>query len=264
MIFYFTGTGNSLQVAKLLANEQKEVLYSVSSLMNQGIPQTEFTLKEDEKIGFIFPVYAFGPPKIILDFINNLKLKNHKDHYIFAVATCGENIGCTMEILKKNLEKAFLPLHSAFSVIMPNNYVFLGMDVDPISEEERKLLELETVVNKINTILHEKQRDVLLIVRGPIPNIITRGIYYLFVKSKVNTKKFYAKDNCISCGICEKVCNTRTIKVKDKPIWGGECMQCTACINLCPVRAIEYGKTSPKRDRYKNPTISIEELSVLK
>lgn len=262
MIFYFTGTGNSLQVAKSIASYNEEKLISISSLMYKNKDTYKYTLGSNEKIGFIFPVYAWGPPRMVLDFIKKLKLNNFNNNYTFAIATCGENIGGTMKTLSNHLKKKSIDLHSGFSLVMPNNYMLMGMDVDSKEESNRKLSELDNRLLYINKVLESKQKNIFQLEKGTMPAILTTIINPLFTKFSINTKKFYARDNCISCGICEKVCNTKTIRVTDRPTWGMECTQCLACINLCPVRAIEYGKGTEKRGRYKNPNITIEELEI--
>ncbi|MDF2587368.1 MAG: 4Fe-4S ferredoxin [Anaerocolumna sp.] len=259
MIFYFSGTGNSLQVAKNIATYQEDTLISIASLMNSGEDQFEFSLKPEELVGFIFPVYGWAPPKMVLDFIKKLKINNVNDAYVFSVVTCGENIGKTMEMLDKKLVKQNIHLDSGFSVVMPSNYMLLGMDVDSPYESEKKLSEIGSFLIDINQIIENRQKDIFVLEKGT-HNVITSLVGLAFSNYNPSTKKFYANDNCTSCGICEKVCNSKTIVVKDKPIWGNKCTQCLACINLCPVKAIEYGKATEKRGRYHNPNIKIDEL----
>jgi NAD-dependent dihydropyrimidine dehydrogenase PreA subunit len=44
------------------------------------------------------------------------------------------------------------------------------------------------------------------------------------------------------------------IKMVDaKPFWGNNCTHCMACINRCPADAIEYGKGTIGKPRYKGP-----------
>ena len=38
--------------------------------------------------------------------------------------------------------------------------------------------------------------------------------------------------------------------VDNKPEWSKNCIHCTACINKCPRRAIEYGKKTQCKNRY--------------
>ena len=80
MIFYFSGTGNSAWVARRLAEGQNEELLSIVMEIDKG---KEYKLKEGEKVGFVFPVYAWGPPEMVLRFIHQLKLD--KPGYLFFV-----------------------------------------------------------------------------------------------------------------------------------------------------------------------------------
>ena len=40
-----------------------------------------------------------------------------------------------------------------------------------------------------------------------------------------------------------------------KPKWGDNCTHCMGCINLCPKDAIEFGKGSVGKHRYKGPEV---------
>ena len=80
MIFYFSGTGNSAWVARQIAKAQQEELLAIAEEINKN---KEYALKDGEKVGFVFPVYAWGPPGIVLRFIRQLKMKNPE--YLFFV-----------------------------------------------------------------------------------------------------------------------------------------------------------------------------------
>lgn len=259
MIFYFTGTGNSLQVAKNIAQHNDEKLFSIASVMNEKKSCIEYNLIEDEAIGFVFPTYAWGPPKTILNFINKLKLNNYKNNYIYAVVTCGANIGNTIKVIDFTLKKSNLSLNSGFSVVMPNNYILMG-DIDTKQIEEKKLTQAEETLKNINKVIEKKIKGIFEVNKGFFPALLTGVINPLFNKGAMDTKKFYANDNCTGCGICESVCNCNTIKVQRKPSWGKECTQCLACIHLCPVKAIQYGKATEKKGRYKNPKVAVNEM----
>ena len=68
MIFYFTGTGNSGFIAEELSKILKDEIISIADLMKKS-ENLSFTLKDKESIGFVFPVYAWGPPRMVEDFI---------------------------------------------------------------------------------------------------------------------------------------------------------------------------------------------------
>ncbi|QHQ60639.1 4Fe-4S ferredoxin [Anaerocolumna sedimenticola] len=258
MIFYFSGTGNSLYVAKNIAEHNNEKLISVAAVVNSSINHYEYTLKENELVGFVCPIYAWGPPKPLLDFINKLKLNNYHGNYVFAVVTCGSNIGNTMKIFTARLRKKNISLSSGYSVIMPSNYILMG-NVDSKEIEKEKLSEADRTLLYINGSIRQKRKE-FLIEKGRLPWLLTGIINPLFSKNASNTSKFYATDQCNGCGICEKVCNCRNIKVKEKPEWRQQCTQCLACINYCPAKAIQYGKATENKGRYTNPNISVNEF----
>lgn len=261
MIFYFSGTGNSLQVAKAIGKENNLEVISIASIMNNKKGCYSYELKEQEPIGFVFPVYAWGPPWMVLKFIDKLKLTNYKNNYSFTVVTCGANIGNTLKLIQGSMKKKQMSLNSGFSIVMPNNYIIMG-DVDSKEIEKQKLIGAEKSIEEINKIINEKRDGEFKVLKGRMPSILTSVINPLFNKNAMKTKKFYANDKCTACGICENVCNSNCIKVIERPHWEGSCSQCLACINFCPVHAIQYGKGTEKKGRYRNPNISIEEMKV--
>jgi ferredoxin/flavodoxin len=258
MIFYFSGTGNSLQIAKAIAEQNNEKLVSISAAMNAKINLYEYTLEDNEVIGFVFPIYAWAPPKRVLQFIERLKINNVRNSYVFSVVTCGENIGNAMKVLDAGLKRIHLKLDSGFSIRMPNNYVIIG-DVDSKEAENRKLSAAEEVLVHINNVIKDRKKDVFEVVKGFAPGVLTSVINPLFNKNAVDTTKFYANENCTGCGICEKVCNCKNIKIQGRPQWGSNCTQCLGCLHLCPVKAIQYGKGTENKGRYSNPNINIHE-----
>jgi ferredoxin len=139
---------------------------------------------------------------------------------------------------------------------MPNNYIIIG-DVDSKEIERKKLIAAEETLKHINNVIHERKKGVFEVEKGFMPGVLTSVINPLFNKNAVDTKKFYADNNCTSCGICEKVCSCNNIKVEGKPQWGTQCAQCLACIHYCPSKAIQYGKATEKKGRYTNPNVSI-------
>ena len=60
MVFYFTGTGNSLYIAKQLA----ECPVSIPQAMKQET--LDFT---DERIGIVAPIYGHEMPQMVKDFL---------------------------------------------------------------------------------------------------------------------------------------------------------------------------------------------------
>ncbi len=261
MIFYFSGTGNSLDIAKRIADRLGEKrMIAVANYT--GKPSADsapisFPVEKYERIGFVFPVYAWGPPKPVLDFNGRLSLENKEENYFYAVATCGGSIGNTMGLLNKHLKRVGCALDSAFSIVMPNNYIITG-DVNTKEEEQILLIESEVTLRSIIQRLEIREKDIFILDKGPAPGLMTALIHPAFNMQPNKARSFYATDDCTRCGICAEVCNCGNIEIKDVPVWGDRCVQCLACLHYCPV---QYGKATLRKGRYVNPNVPRNRLS---
>lgn len=116
MIFYLSDTGNTGWAVKAIAAATHDKMLFILDLLRSG--QDAFTLQEGERLGFCFPVHGWRPPMIVREFIKRLSVEA-SGHYVYALCTAGDNIGETMDILRKDLSVKDIPLHAAFSLIMP-------------------------------------------------------------------------------------------------------------------------------------------------
>lgn len=251
MIFYFTGTGNSKWIAELLSTKLEEEMVSINDLLKSKLTSYEFNVKPNERIVLVFPVYSWGLPTPIKIFIDRLTLINVNDKGLYAVATCGDNAGLTNLMLKKKLEEKNLRLNSCHTVQMPNCYIVIpGFDVDSKEVEEDKIAHAEARVDLIVKAILENRQDDTLYRKGKIAWLKSKMIYPSFIKYTHKTK-FYATEACNHCGLCAKLCPMNNITIKDGvPAWSEKCVQCLACINRCPQRAIEYGNITKNKGRY--------------
>jgi len=251
MIFYFTGTGNSLWVAKTTAEALSDRIVAISDYFNgDTIISPEFTLLPEERIGFVFPVYSWGIPPIMSQFIKHLQLKSYTGQLVYGIFTCGDECGYTKQMFLKQIKEKGWECHHSYSIQMPNNYLlFPGFDVDSKELETKKIEDAKQALpSLIKAIIKDNPIDEYL--KGSASFLKSRIIYPLFCKYAQSSRKFYATDKCNSCGLCEKICPVKNISVTEKPKWKDTCTQCMACINRCPSRAIEYGKVTIKKGRY--------------
>jgi len=73
--------------------------------------------------------------------------------------------------------------------------------------------------------------------------------------------KFWFDDKCNACEICHKICPVGNIAMDaGKPIWNHRCTQCFACLQWCPQEAIQYGKKTPRYERYHHPEILLKDM----
>ena len=79
MIFYFSGTGNTKWAASKLASATHEDLISIAPYMRADDSShtlaEPFILKENERLGFVFPVHGWRVPKLVREFIRRMKVQ---------------------------------------------------------------------------------------------------------------------------------------------------------------------------------------------
>lgn len=238
MIYYFSGTGNSLYIAKRLA----ESLGHKACDITQTATQAE-CLNKNESVGFVFPVYAWGLPHVVEKFLHHLKPATNY-HFTFAVMTCGDDVGYTDVLLKKELTKHNWNLHAAYSVQMRNTYVCLpGFDVDNEQVESIKQAAIEKRLQHImGQLAHHK--SIFELTRGSMPWIKSYVLRPLFNCLLINDSKFKVnKELCMKCGKCVRACPLHNIKMNQNGIitWNGHCTHCLRCYHICPRHAINYG-----------------------
>ena len=248
MIYYFSGTGNSLYVARHLADELGERLCPMTlSLPLRG--------DLEGSVGLVFPVYGWGIPNIVENCACKLKasprggLEGAADSYLYAVMTCGDDMGFADNILEKALGRK---LDAAFSVLMPDVYVCLpGFDVDSKEECREKFEKEEVAVKEIAACIKER-KQVRLLKRGPFPWTKTYILRPLFNRFLLTDKYFHVDaSKCISCGRCQKMCPVGNILIiGDVPHWQSHCSGCLACYHACPYHAINFGKMTQKKGQY--------------
>lgn len=252
-IFFYTGTGNSLWAARKIAGclDQPEL---ISMSRNRKEPVS----CESERIGLVFPVHIWGVPPPVLDFLQ--RLKADPAQYIFAVAVNAGQAAATLIQLQKFLRTKQLHLSSGFSLDLPSNYIPWGGAISQDKQQQKFTAALKKIERIAETV---RSKKVLPPESGPLwQNMILSVIYRLSLPYVAGMdKSFFADEKCSACGICEKICPARNIRMTgNKPVWQHRCEQCFACIQWCPEEAIQYGKGTAKKKRYHHPEISLKDI----
>jgi len=114
-IYYFSGTGNSLHVAKELQKRIPGIiLIPMVSLLDKEIIETSA-----DAVGFVFPTYLTTLPAPVRRFLT--KLNPESARYIFSVVTRIGTVSVANVNLKKILKKKGKRLDSQFFLNMANN-----------------------------------------------------------------------------------------------------------------------------------------------
>ena len=251
IIYWFSGTGNSLAAAKALAEQCGDAeLVSMAKALENPPPAVE-------RIGLVFPVYAFCPPALVARFTK--KLNASPDSYIFSVVTYAGLPGGTLEVLRRILRKCGLDLAASWGVKMPENYPPFGGAPAPEKQQTVNAVAAEQI-SKIVAELQQSPRGRHEKI-NPVWKMVSRMIYPSFQKRAARADRSFRVDaNCNGCGICAKVCPARNIEMLDgKPRWLGRCEQCYACFHWCPQKAVQCGRSS-KQHRYHHPAVSLADF----
>jgi ferredoxin len=258
-IFYFTGTGNSLKIAKDLAASIKgsDLIPMAAYGRAEGLASTT------ERVGFVHPLYWYGLPDLVRDFVKRIDLAIAG--YVFSVATCQIPGGICLEQMATLLAREGKDLAAGFYVPMPNNYILGQYMVTPEAERQALLLRTAEKVNQIALTVAANARH-----RDGNPRSDA-----LFRLSKQASKRhsdwvrgagtrdahFVVQDSCNGCGICAMVCPVGNIRMEhDLPRWQHRCEQCLACTHHCPRCAIQYGEQTVGKERYRHPDITLGEI----
>ncbi|MGA1869886.1 MAG: EFR1 family ferrodoxin [bacterium] len=253
-IYYFTGTGNSLKIARELARALGETeLFSIGRAAHEQCSSTS------DAVGIVFPVYAWGPPEIVIRFLDKIKIDS--DKYVFAVCTCGGSASGTLVKVKKQLRTRGIALSSGFVIRMPTNYIIWGGAL-PEEKQQKLFADAEMRIGQISATIKEKKVQEVEM-GGLLGRLILTGFIHRLSKGAFakQDNKFVVGKECNSCGICEKVCQVGNIQMEDgRPRWLHHCEQCLACIHWCPQEAIQVGKKTIGRKRYHHPEVKVRDL----
>ncbi len=240
-IFYFSSTGNSLFVAKEIKTALGgEILY---------IPKYNGNAEEFEKIIVVSPVYSFGLPLHVFDFIPKLP----KNKPIYIVLNFGGMVFGADGLSFEHAKNCGLDIKAVYTVKMPENYT---LDFSVPLAYQKKILKkangsITKVIEKISNGEENKPK-------------VKKKFAKIYYENKGNWNKiaedFSVTDDCVLCGKCVGVCPTENISVTGGTIkFGDKCVACLGCYHRCSEKAIIY-KNKKKDYRYFNPNVNESEL----
>jgi len=300
-VYYFSGTGNSLVVARDIAGKINGKLIAITSVMDK-----ESVKSDADVVGIVFPVYYAtndcGIPLIVGRFVQKMETLGGK--YIFAVCTCGHMPGTTIENLKKAIQFRGGELAAGFTISISKEglteetlrHIKLSlskrftasMNNERLTEEKQQ----KTSINqqkKFNAICEyvatrktgkfETRSTLRKIVFAPLLHFLIKPAFSRRYRKLSNTsshlpfselmpiadRSFQIDEKCNGCEICAKVCPAKNIKMVDgRPVWQHHCENCLACYSWCPKEAIHGGilSTNKMPTRYHHPDVKISDMLI--
>ena len=261
MIFYFSGTGNTKWAASKLASATHEDLISIAPYMRADDSShtlaEPFILKENERLGFVFPVHGWRVPKLVREFIGRMKVQRAESDaagsqtlsdisgnsasadasgisasagnsagslpFAFCVCTAGDSIGLTIENLNEVISQN--PSLQALGITeVSSSYSlimpesYVGLPFMDVDPKEKEIWKKSKSAQKLAVICEE-----IFDRKEGVSQLVKGPIPWFFTK--------------VVGGFFENVLITdkRFHVEKDK------CVKCGICANVCPVGDIKGG-----------------------
>ncbi len=276
-IYYFSGTGNSLVVARDIAEKLEGDLIPIHSVVNK-----ERITTHADVIGILFPVYYVGLiniPLIVQRFTSKLDEINNK--YIFAVCTYGGGAGPTLTMLDEMIRARGGRLKAGFGVQMPQNAFRKPFENREKLYSKWKDKKLDSICEHVNQRdFHFDTDNFSMRIVGTILLQLMKNEFFrpLFIKPMKETAEFpkdsdltvreiipfidrsyHTGGSCMGCKTCSRICPVGNIEiVDDKPVWKHHCENCLACIKWCPQEAIHGFGEQP--EGYHHPDVGISDM----
>ena len=267
VIYCFSGTGNSLNAARIIAKEMGgATIVSVKKGAKSDLAA------DADVVGFVCPVYEWDIPETLKDFAENLAV--NPKAYTFLVATYVAIHGRCFETMDAILRKKGTRLHFGKPLRCVASQCIA---YEPFPSPKLMVPYSDRCARKIGRQIAERKTN-----NYPRMSPITRARYdkammpFLNIQHEYD-KGFYTSDACVGCGLCEKICPCKNITMQGKnPQWNHSCIGCNACVVYCPKKAVQYKTPEAyakldniitrrmglpeKRTRYHNPHVTAKDL----
>ena len=246
--YYFSGTGNSANVARWLTQIATEKGLETECINIAHTNRLEIaTPAEDALVVFCSPVHGFNYPPVMQSFIhrfpkgrNPVLLMNTRAGMLIGKWITPGLSGITFYWSALVLRLKGYHIKAMYPVDLPSNWISLHPGLNDRTVKYLHDRNKERVALFANRTLEGGTdfRSLREIIADVLVSPISLG--YLLVGRFFLSKTYYASVACTKCNLCIKQCPVNAIKTVDnRPFWTYKCESCMHCMSYCPHRAIE-------------------------
>jgi Pyruvate/2-oxoacid:ferredoxin oxidoreductase delta subunit len=248
IVYYFSGSGNSRNVAGWLCDVGKERGMECRSVNIADIDRRAVDPPpSDALIAFVSPVHGFNYPPIMMHFImhfpkgkNNVLLLNTRAGMLIGKFITPGLTGIAFYFASFFLLLKGYSLKAMYPVNLPSNWISIhpGLNERTVRYLHEKCREKVKRFAANVFAGGSNFKGMLEIIQDTVAAPISLGYY--FVGRFLFAKSLYASRECDNCGVCIKGCPVHAIvEVDHRPFWTFDCESCMKCIGTCPRHAIE-------------------------
>ncbi|MBQ7631169.1 MAG: EFR1 family ferrodoxin [Paludibacteraceae bacterium] len=258
MILYFSGTGNSLAIARKIAEAIGEQVLSLYDAVKTD-------LSNEQRIGLVFPTYNLDAPIAVTQLIPRIRFP--KNAYTFVIITCGAQTNNAVWTVRRLLKQQEVTVNYCHKIRVPDSsaMAFGRNPNDQAWKFDKFAPRLQTIIADLKA----QKKGLHFAGFDPLGWLMSRPA--LQRKLAQMTTPSVNPDKCIGCGICSKVCPQKNIVLSelDEPTAkanaianiGPHCTWCLSCVHFCPQQAMEVnGKSVSKPYQYHHPDIKLKDM----
>jgi ferredoxin/flavodoxin len=242
-ILWFSQTGNTERVGKLMAKTLKRMGISVSCADIRNFERSKASTHDMIVIGS--PVFYYNAPEFVINWIHDMPMLTGIPvaSYVTFGGPEGNQHNAACSILQSLTQKEGVPIGIRSFMNMASYPLSWSEDGADINVWHHRHLPNKETYKKVR----EYTRHLVLVAglgksieytkKLTLREMITHMAPIWWTKKLIDNHHL-SKDECIECGTCEKKCPANAINLSEFTIDTQSCVLCFGCINNCPAQAI--------------------------
>ena len=262
LFLYFSGTGNTDYVARYLARSLDLAEVELRSIEWQ--PPEELT--GFDLLAFGFPVYAADSPGFVQTYMEQLPPGEGRGAFVFC--TKGAYAASAVKLNLQRLARGgyvplcggdvIMPGTDGLSMIAKDSWMArkaLQKDYDQLQDANRLVEQMRSV---LSALADGRSPEAIRMPLPPEPKMGTSDRLWAALYRMTENwarARLHADQRCEGCGLCARICPVDNVTVRDgRAQFEDRCVLCLRCLHACPQEAIQIGKLTSDKFRWKGPT----------